>query len=149
MLDHCWGRWRAGWRWSSHWNRLSGSGGWRFTCSLGIAACVGILWGAIVPKKAAGRLVLTKHFRVSSDHRVHLVVARQLNTAHHLFSDLSEWVLNELFCFLYRGAQEAFFGHFGHIQCKAHVGMSQLYQTFLPSRSCRHFENLQDSSCCF
>jgi len=42
---------------------------------------------------------------------------------------------------------KAFFGHFGHIQCPAHVALFQLYPTSLPCHSCRHVGNQQDISC--
>jgi hypothetical protein len=71
---------------------------------------------------------------------------RKLNTPVLLFWDVGAWFLNEIFRVLYCGAQEAFFGHFGHIQHQAHVGMFQLYPTSLPCNSCRYVENLQDIS---
>jgi len=41
------------------------------------------------------------------------------------------------------------FGHFGHIQGKAHVGLFQLYPTSLPRPSCTHAENRQEIRCRF
>ena len=144
-----WGRWRARQRWSRLWSQLSALDGWRCTCSSGSPECLQILCGPIVARKAAGRLVLMKHCRVSLYRSLHLYMPRKLNTPLLLFLDLSGWFLNEIMCFLYCGARKAFFGHFGHIQCQAHVGLFQLYPTSLPCHSCRHVENLQDISWCF
>jgi len=73
----------------------------------------------------------------------------KFNTPRVLFSDLGVWFLDAIFHFFYCGAWKAFFGHFGHIQRQAHVGLFQLYPTSLPCHSCRHVENLQDISWCF
>jgi len=144
-----WGGWHAGRRWSRPWSRLSASGRWRCTCSFVSPACLQILCGAILARKAAGLLVLIKHSRVSLYRSLQLFMPRKLNTPLLLFSDLSTWVLNEIFCFLYCGAREAFFGHFAHIQQQAHVGLFQQYPTSLPCHSCRDVANLRDISCCF
>ena len=144
-----WGGWRAGRRWSRLWCPLSASGGWRCTYSFVYPWCLRILCGSILPRKAAGSLVLTKHCRVSLYRSLDLVMPRKLNTPHLLFSDLAAWFLNQIFRFLHCGARKAFFGHFGHIQHQAHVGLFQLYPASLPCHSCRHVENLQDISCCF
>ena len=144
-----WGGWRAGRRWSRLWSPHSASGRGRCTCSFASPACLRILCGAILARKAAGRLVMTKHCRVSLYRSLHLFMPRKLNTPLLLFSDLGAWFLNEIFRFLYCGARKAFFGHFGHIQRQAHVGLFQLYPTSLPCHSCRHVENLQDISRCF
>jgi hypothetical protein len=141
-----WGGWSAGLRWSRLWNPHSASGRGRCTCSFASPACLQILCGAILSRKAARRLVMTKHCRVSLYRRLHLFMPRRINTPLLLFSDLSAWFLNEIFCFLYCGARKAFFGHFGHIQRQAHVALFQLYPTSLPCHSCRHVENLQDIS---
>jgi len=141
-----WGGWRARRRWSQLWSPHSASGGGRCTCSFTSPACLRILCGAIVARKAAGWLVMTKHCRVSLYRSLHLFMPRKLNTLLLFISDLGTWFLNEIFRFLYSGAREAFFGHFGHIQRQAHVGLFQLYPTSLPCHSCRHVENLQDIS---
>jgi len=143
------GGWRAGWMWSRLWSLHSASGGWRCTCPFASAACLQIVCSAIVARKVAGRLVLTKHCRVSLYRSLHLVMPRKLNTTLLLFLDLGAWFLNKILCFLYCGARKAFFGHFGHIQRQAHVGLFQLYPTSLPCHRCRHVENLQAISCCF
>jgi hypothetical protein len=111
--------------------------------------CLQILCGAILARKAAGRLVLTKHCRVSLYRSLHLVMRRKLNTPLLLFSDLGAWFLDLIFRFLYCGAQKAFFGHFGHIQRQSHVGLFKLYPPSLPCPSCRHVENLHAINCCF
>jgi len=144
-----WGWWRSGqWR-SRLWSPLSASVGWRCTWSFASPACLRILSSAILAWTAAGRLVLTKHCQVSLYRSLHLFVPRKLNTPLLLFSDLGAWFLNEIIRFLDCGARKALFGHFGHIQGQAHVGLLQLYPTSLPCHSCRHVENLQDISCCF
>jgi len=105
-----WGGWRAGqWR-SRLWSRLSASVGWRCTCSFASPECLRILCSAILAWKAAGRLVLTKHCRVSLYRSLHLFVPRKLNTLLLLFSDLGSWFLNEIFRFLDCGTRKAFLG---------------------------------------
>jgi len=141
-----WGGWCAGRRWSRLWSLHSASGGGRCTCSFASPVCLRILCSAILATKAAGRLVMTKHCRVSLYCSLHLFMPRKLNTPLLLFSDLGVWFLNGIFCFRYCGARKAFFGHFGHIQRQAHVGLFQLDPTSLPCHSCRHVENLQDIS---
>jgi len=144
-----WGGWCAGPRWSRLWSPHSASGGGRCTCSFASPACLQILCGAILARKAGGQLVMTKHCQVSLYRSLHHLMPRKLNTSLLLFSDLGVWSLNEIFCFLYCGARKAFFGHFGHIQPQAHVGLFQLYPTSSPYDSCRHVENLQEISRCF
>ena len=139
-----WGGCSAGRRWSLLWSPHSASGGGRCTCSFASPACLRILCGAILPRKAAGRLVMTRHRRVSLYRSLDLFMPRNLNTPLHLFSDLGAWFLNEIFRFLYSGARKAIVGHFGHIQCQAHVGLFQLYPTSSPCHGCRCVENLQD-----
>jgi len=144
-----WGGWRAWRRWSRLWSPHSASGGGTCTCSFASPACLRSLCSAILARKAAGRLVMTKHCRVSSYCSLHLFMPRKLNTPLLLLSDLGAWFLNEIFRFLNCGAQKAFCGHFGHIQRQAHVRLFQLYPTSLPCHSCRHVENLQDIGQCF
>jgi hypothetical protein len=144
-----WVGWRAGRRYSRLWSVHSASGSGRCTCSFASLACLRILCGAILARKAVGRLVITKHSWVSLYRSLHLFMPRTLNTPLLLFSDLGTWFLDEIFRFLYCGARKAFFGHFGHIQRQAHVGLFQLYPTSFPCHSCRHVENLQDISRCF
>ena len=137
-----WGRWRAGQWWSRPRSRLSVWVGWGCTCSFGSPVCLLMLCGAILARKAAGRLVLTKHCRMSLYHRLHLLMPRKPKTPLLLFSDLGAWFVNKLFCFLYCGTEKPFFGHFGHIQRQVDVGQFQLYPTFFPCHSRRHVENL-------
>jgi hypothetical protein len=144
-----WGGWHARRRWSRLCSPHSASGWGRCICSFTSSACLRILCGAILARRAAGRLVMTKHCRVSLYRSLHLFMPRTLNAPRLLFSDLGAWFLNEIFCFLYCGARKAIFCHFGHIQRQAHVGLFQLYPTCLPCHSCRHVENLQDISRCF
>jgi len=92
---------------------------------------------------------LTKHSWVSFNCRLHFCMPRKLNTPLLLFSDFGTRFLDQIFCFHNCSAQKPFFGHFGHIQDQAHVGLFQLYPTSLPCHSSRHVENLQDISCCF
>jgi hypothetical protein len=139
------GGWPARQSWSRLWNPLSTWGGWRWTCSFGSPGCLRNLHGAIWARKAAGRLVLTKHCRRPLYRSRHHFLARKPNTPHLLLSDLGAWFLHELFHFLHCSAQEAI-GHFGYIQRKAHVGLFQLYSTSLLCHSCRHVENLPDIS---
>jgi len=101
--DTGWGGWHAGRRWSRLWSPISESGWWRCTCSWASPVCLRILCGAIWARKAAGRLVLTNHCRVSLYCSLHLFMPRKLNTPVLLFSDLGVWFLNEIFRFLYCG----------------------------------------------
>jgi len=77
------------------------------------------------------------------------LMRRKLNIRHRLFSDLCTRIVDQTFCFLYHSAQQPSFGHSGHIQGQAHVGLFQLYPTSLPCHSSRHVEYLQEISCCF
>jgi len=140
---------RAGQTWSRPWDPLSMSDGWRCSCSFVFPVCQGTLGGAILASKAAGCLVLTKHRRVSSYHSVHPSALRKFNTPVLLFSDLGARFPNKIFRFPYCGAGEAFFGHFGQIQCKVHVRLFQSYPTSLPCLSCRNVANLQDINSCY
>jgi hypothetical protein len=143
-----WSRWHAGQRCSRIWSPLSASDGWWCTCSVPSPVCLRILCGAISAMKAAGHVVLTKLCRVSLYHILHLFMPSKLNTPRLLVLDLGGWFLNEIFSFLYCSLRKALFGHFGHFQCQAHVGLFQLYPTCLPCPSCRHVENIQEISCC-
>jgi hypothetical protein len=136
-------------RWSRLCSTLPASVGWRCTCSFASAACLRIQCCAMLARKAARCVVLTKHCRVSLYRSFHHFIPRKLNTPCLLFLDLGTWIHNEILRFLYCGARKAFFGHFGHIQCQAYVRLFQLYPTCLPCHCCTHVENLQDISCCF
>jgi len=110
-----WGGWRAGQRWHWLWSPLSALVRWRCTCSFAFPTCGRILCSAILGRKAAGHVVLTKHCWVSLYRSLHQLMPRKLNTPLLLFSDRGAWFLNEIFRFLYWGAQKALFGHFGNI----------------------------------
>jgi hypothetical protein len=144
-------RWHQLWcrLWSRLWILLSASVGSRCTSSFVSPVRLRILCGAILARKAFGRLVLTKHSLVSCYRCLHLVMRRKLNTMLLLFSDLSMWFLDQISRFLCCGAQKPAFGQFRHVQGQAHVGMFQLYTTSLSCHSCRHVEYLQEISCCF
>jgi hypothetical protein len=139
-----WGGCRAGRRWSRPWSPHSASDGGRCTCSFASPACLRILCSAIWVSKPAGRLVMTKHCRVSLYSSLHHFMPSKLNTPLLLSSDLGAWFGYEIFRFLNCGVRKAFCGHFGHIQHHAHVELFQLYLTSLPCHSCRHVENQQD-----
>ena len=153
----CWGWWCSGqsWRqqwsrlWSRLWSQLSASVGPRCTCSPATLACVWMFCGAILPRKASGRVVSTKHSRVSFYRSLHHFTPKDLHTLHHFSSDHSVRFLDRLLRFLHCGARKAFFGHFGHFQGQAHVGLFQLYTTSLPRHHSRYVEHFQEISCRF
>jgi len=80
------GGWRAWRRWSWLQIPLSASGRWRWTCSSACPACLRILCGDILARKAAGCLVLTKHCRVSVYCSLHLFVPRKLDSTRCFYS---------------------------------------------------------------
>jgi len=124
--------------------------GQRCTCSFDRSPGYFIMCGgAILARKASGRVVLTKHSRVSFHRSLHHCMPRKLKTQILLFSDLSARFLDQTFHLLYCGTQTPFFGHFGNVQGQAHVGLFQLYTTFLPCHSSRHVEHLREICCCF
>jgi len=137
-----WGGWRAGRTWSRLWSAHSVSGRGSCTSAFASPPCLQTLCSAILARKPAGGLVMMKHCRVSLHCSLHLIMPKKLNTPLLLFSDLGVCGLNEIFRFLNCGARRAFFGHFGHIQCHAHVRLFQLYPTSLPCHSCRNVGNL-------
>jgi len=106
-------------------------------------------FAGLLARKASERVVLTKHSRVSFCRSLHLGMPRKLNTLLLLFSDLGARFVDQILRSLYRSAQKPFFGHFGHVQGQAHVGLFQLYTTSLPCHCSRHVEYLQEVSCCF
>ena len=79
-----WGEWHLGQRW----HRLSAYVGWRCACSFASPLCLRDLWCAIVARNASGRLVSTKHSRVSFYPSLRLFMPRKLNTPLHLLSRL-------------------------------------------------------------
>jgi len=148
-----WGGWCSGWPlwrlWSRLCSQLSASVGQRCTGSFPSPACLWILCGAILARKASGRVVLMKYNRVSFYPSLHLCMPRKLNTVLLPFSDLSTWFLNQLLCFFHYSRRKPSFGHFGHIQGEAYVGLSQLYTTSLHCHRSRQVEYLQQISSCF
>jgi len=131
------------------WSLLFALVGQRSTCSYASPACLRIVCGAIVERKASRHVVVTKHSWVYSHRSLHLFMPRNPNTPLLHFSNLGARFLEQILCFLYCGAWKLFFGHFGHVQGQAHVGLFQLYTTSLPCHRSRHLEQLQEISCCF
>jgi len=99
-----WGRWCARQTSSRLSSPHSASGAGRCTCFFASPACLRIGCGAILSRKAAGRVVMTKHCRVSLYCSLHLFMPRKLNTTLLLFSDLAGWFLSEIFRFVNCGA---------------------------------------------
>ena len=137
-----------GQRWRRLWSRLSVSVGRRCACSFASPSCLRILWRAILARKASSCLVLTKHSWVSFHCSLHLFIPRKLNTPLLLLSELGARIFDQEVLFLYCSARKALFGHFRYIQGQAHVGLFQLYPTYLPCHSSRQVENRQEISCC-
>jgi len=123
--------------------RLSVSVRWRCTCSYSSPACLQFLCCAISARKASVCVVLLKHSWVSHYCIFHHVMSRKLSTPHIVISDFSRTFLIRILRFHYCGSRKLSFRHFGHICGLAHVGLFQLYQTFLPCYSGRHGEILQ------
>jgi len=144
-----WGRWCSGQWWRQHCSQLSVSVGWRCTRSLASLACRLIVCCGMLERKGSGRVALTKHSWVSFLHILHYFMPRKLNTPLLLFSDLSAMFYDQLLHFLYCGTRKPFFGHFGHVQGQAHVGLLQLYMSLLPSHRSMYVEYLQSMSSCF
>jgi len=115
---------------------------WRCTCSIASPACLLIVCGAILARKASIRLIMTKHRQVSFHCRLHLFMPQILNTPLLPFSDFGARYLHQIQCFLYCWAPKPAFGHFSHIQYQGHVRLFQLYTTSLSCHSSRHVEPL-------
>jgi len=143
-----WGGWRFGRRWRRLWSWLSVSVGARCACSFASPVYPRILWRTILAWTASGRLLLTKHSRVSFYCRVHISMPRNLNTPLLLYSDVGVRWCDRTLGFLCCRSQKAFLGHFRYIQSKPYVGLFQLYLTSLPWHSSRHVANIQEISCC-
>jgi len=79
---------------------------------------------------------------------LHLLIPKKLNTPLVLFSDLGARFLDQILRFLYCEVWKPSFGHIGHVQGQADVGLFQLYMTSLPCHRCRHVEYVQEISCC-
>jgi len=144
-----WGRllWSGLWSWL--WILLPASVGRKCTCTFASTQRLWRLCCAIVPMKTSGDVVLTKHSRVWWYRSLLLFMSGKLNTPPLFFSDLGTRFLHLILRFPHCGARKPAFGHFGHIQGQAHVGLFQLYSTSLPCHRCRHVEYLQELSWCF
>jgi len=105
--------------------------------------------GDILPIMASIRLVLTKHSPVTLYLSLHIVMPMKLNSPHHRCSDIDAMYPDQVLRFLYCDTWKLSLGHFGYIECHAHVGLFQLHQTSLCCNHSRHVENLQEISCCF
>jgi len=108
-------RWRSVLRWRKVWKRC--------TCSVSPRVCVRILCCAILARKAAFSLIFMNHCQVYFRHRLHNSMPITLNSPPLLFSDFSTRFCHQQFHFVYCGAQKPCFGHFGQVQCTAHVGL--------------------------
>jgi len=140
-----WDRWGAG----KMWLRQSTSGRWRWTCSFASPPCLWNLCIVILPCKASGCVVLTKHSCISFHRSIQSSMPVKLNAPILLCLDRGVRFLDQIFRFLDSGPRKSIFGHFDNIQGQAHVGLFQLYPTSLPCHSSRHTETLQEISCCF
>jgi len=150
-LQNCYGfgAWHSGHSWRPLWGRLSVSVRSGCTCSFASAACLQILSCAIVAKKPSGHVVITTHSHGSVYRSPHICMPIKLNTPLLHFTDLSARSVDAVLRFHYCSVRKPFFGHFGHMQGQAHVGLFQLYPTSLPCHSSSHVENLQEIRCCF
>jgi len=148
-----WDRWCSGqiwrWLWSQLWSLLSVLVAQRCTCFFLPPACSGSFCGDILYSKTHVRLVLTKHGRVSFNHSLHLVIPSKPNTPQLLYLDLGTSFLDSILYFLYPGVPKPYFGHFGHIQGKVHIGLFQRYMTSMSCHCSYHVEYLQEIRCCF
>jgi len=147
--------WRSGQRWhlAQRWCwllcRLSGLVRWRCTCSFASPACLQILCGAILAKKASVHVILIKRGLVSFYRSLHQFMPRKLNNPLLLLAGLGARFLDQILRFLYCDEQKSPFGYSPHIEGQSHVGLFQLYPTSLPCYSTRNVDNLQEISCCF
>jgi len=143
-----WGGWRFGQRWHQLWSWLSASVRWRCACFFVSPLGLLILCSAILARKASGRVVLTKHSRVSFHCSLHTFMPWKYNTPVLLFLDLGAWFCDQELHFPYCGLQKPSFGHFRHIQGQAHVRLFHLYPTSLRCNSSRHVDIPEGISCC-
>jgi len=115
--QHSGQRWTVGRCWWSE------SVWWRCTCAFAPPVCLRNLGHAILASKAAVHVAFMNHSLVSIYHGLALSVGRKLNSPHLLFLDFRVRFLDGLLRFLYNGMWKPSFGHFGHIQGKAYVGL--------------------------
>ena len=144
-----WCRWRSGQRWRLVCCPLSVSLRWRCTHRFEDLAGLQILCRAILARIASVHLVLMKHCAVSSHRSLHLSMPMKHNSPLLLFSIFSVRLHHQILRFLHHSRPITCFGHFGHIQGKAHVGLLQLCPTSLPCHSSRQVKNLLGMSRCF
>jgi len=145
----CSGRWwRSSQRWRQLCSRRSASVGWRFTCFFASPACLQILCSGIVAMKASIHLILTKHGQVCFYRSLQLSMHLKHNATLPLSAEPSAKSPDQILRVLNCGVRKPAFGHIGHVQGEAHVGLFQLYPTSLPCHSSRHVENLQEIGCC-
>jgi len=118
-----WRRWRSRQRW--HWVccALSVLVKQRCTRSFAPPACLWILWGATLTKKAPVHVVMTKHSLVGFYYNLHLYTPQKFNSLFFLFSDFGGRIVDQVLRFLIWGTRIPFFDYFGHIQGQAHVGV--------------------------
>jgi hypothetical protein len=113
--------------WQSRRRRYSGpscSQLWlRCVCSFVPPTYLRIVFWAILEWKAAVHMLFINLCQVFFCCSLHLLMPRKLNSLHLLFSEFSTRFVNLLLRFHYCGARKPTYGHFAHIQDKAHVGL--------------------------
>jgi len=127
---------------------LSLSVGRRCTCAFAVAAHLWISWCAMLARTASGRVVLTKHSWVSFYHSLHLFMLRKLINPLLLCSDLGMCFDHQILHFRPCSVLQPVSGHYGHVQGREHVGLTQVCTTPSPCHRFRHAEYLQEVSCC-
>ena len=123
--------------------------GWRCPGSFASPSRLQYRLGAIWARKASGIVILTKHRQVSVYRSLPHFMPRKFKTPLLHFSDLGMRFLDQTWCFLHCSVRTPAFGHFGHVQGQAHVGLFQLYTTSSPCHRCRRVEYVQGIRCCF
>ena len=108
-----WCRWRSRLRWHQLWRRC--------TCAFTHPACLWILCCAYLAKKATIHLICLNQCRVSLYCSPQFSISHEPNSLMVLFSDFSSWFHDKVLNSLYRAVRNPFFGHFGHVQGRAHV----------------------------
>ena len=121
LIGTRWHRWHSIWMWHRFWCWLSELLWWRCTHAFAPPAGLNSLYCEILARKAAIRLMVPRHTRVSFHRSFHICVPQKLNPLHPLFSDFSPTFLDQVLRFLYSRVRKPSYGHFGHIQCKAHT----------------------------
>jgi len=116
-----WCRWHSGRRWRWFWHQLSEMDWWSCTRSFEPPQCLTILCWAIVPIKAAVRLIIISHSWLSFYRTIHISMPRKLNSPLSCSLYFSARFVDQVLHFFYCGVHEPSFGHFCHIAGKAHV----------------------------